>query len=85
MGFTIPQIDDILEPYCKKSYDKYIKDYLDVAVATEGVYKFSQADKYAKDKVRRDLEQGFQGLEIKLNTVACSRGDYPSNVGGFGW
>lgn len=32
--------------------------------------------KYAMDKVKRDLEQGFQGLEIKLNTVASSRGDY---------
>ena len=30
----------------------------------------------AMSKVRLELEQGIQGLEIKLNTVASSRGDY---------
>ena len=35
-------------------------------------------------KVRRNLEQGFQGLEIKLNSVASSRGDYPFTTITFG-
>lgn len=83
-GYTTPNIDDILEPYCKKSYDKYYSEYSEIAGIAEGVFNVG-ADQYAKDKVRRDLEQGFQGLEIKLNSVASSRGDYPSNVGGFGW
>ena len=29
------------------------------------------------DKVRRDFDQGWQGIEYKLNTVGSSRGDYP--------
>ena len=29
------------------------------------------------DKVERDIEQGYQGIEMKLNTVGSSRGDYP--------
>ena len=31
----------------------------------------------ALDKVRRDYDQGWQGIEYKLNTVGSSRGDYP--------
>ena len=83
MGYTIPQVDDILEPYCKKSYDKYYSEYSEIAGIAEGVFNVG-ADQYAKDKVRRDLEQGFQGLEIKLNSVASSRGDYPFSTITFG-
>ena len=36
-----------------------------------------RAEQYAMDKVRRDFEQGWQGIEYKLNTVGSSRGDYP--------
>ena len=32
---------------------------------------------YAIDKVRRECDQGWQGIEYKLNTVGSSRGDYP--------
>ena len=35
-------------------------------------------------KVRRDFEQGFQGIEYKLNTVGSSRGDYPFITMTFG-
>lgn len=36
-----------------------------------------KACKYATDKVYRDFEQGWQGIEMKLNSVGSSRGDYP--------
>ena len=36
-----------------------------------------KAKEYAVDKVRRDFDQGWQGIEYKLNTVGSSRGDYP--------
>ena len=36
-----------------------------------------RAHQYAMDKVRRDFDQGWQGIEYKLNTVGSSRGDYP--------
>ncbi len=35
------------------------------------------AKRYATRKVQRDFEQGWQGIEYKLNTVGSSRGDYP--------
>ena len=81
-GFTIPQIDDILTPYCEKSYLQYRQEFRDVVKSVNGELFVEDEEfcksghKYAMDKVKRDLEQGFQGLEIKLNTVASSRGDY---------
>ena len=42
---------------------------------------WSQADETSKEEadcdVQRDFEQGWQGIEYKLNTVGSSRGDYP--------
>lgn len=38
---------------------------------------FEEADLLAKEDVHREFEQGWQGIEYKLNTVGSSRGDYP--------
>ena len=70
-GFTVPSVDNILEPYAEKSYSKYVKKYLDLGIAQE------RAEEEAVNDVRRDFCQGFQGWEYKFNTVASSRGDYP--------
>lgn len=35
-----------------------------------------QRERYAWHKLERELEQGFQSLELKLNTVPSSRGDF---------
>ena len=43
-----------------------------------------KAEKYAWDKTVREMEQGYQGWEYKLNTVASSRGDYPFTAISFG-
>lgn len=87
-GFTVPEVDKILEPYAEKSYKKYYEEFyntIKIIEETDGVYldclsnvNFDHnADKYATDKVRRDFEQGWQGIEMKLNSVGSSRGDYP--------
>ncbi|MCR5251081.1 MAG: anaerobic ribonucleoside-triphosphate reductase [Lachnospiraceae bacterium] len=70
-GFTVPEVDKILEPYAQKSYDKYIRKYEAMGVSRE------RAEEEAWNDVTRDFEQGFQGWEYKFNTVASSRGDYP--------
>ena len=70
-GFTVPEVDKILEPYAEKSYQKYIDKYLYLGLSQD------KAEETAYDDVRRDFEQGFQGWEYKFNTVASSRGDYP--------
>ena len=87
-GFTVPEVDKILAPYAEKSYKKYEKEFYDVlslVEETDGVYldtlsnvDFKKASReYALGKVRRDFDQGWQGIEMKLNSVGSSRGDYP--------
>lgn len=52
--------------------------------SADGNAIFEQADKYAEAKVRREFEQGFQSWEMKFNSVASSRGDYPFTAITFG-
>lgn len=77
LGYTVPEIDKVLEPYCEKSYKFYYEEYIENALRYTIKPDIVLADEFAMNKIKRDLEQGFQGLEIKLNTVASSRGDYP--------
>ncbi len=70
-GFTVPSVDEILEPYAEKSYQKYIEKYKRLGIDKDT----AEAEAYAD--VVREFEQGFQGWEYKFNTVGSSRGDYP--------
>lgn len=79
-GFSVPEVDTILKGYAKKSYDKYMKEYLLI----KGKDYHDEASKYAWDKTLRECEQGYQGIEYKLNTVSSSRGDYPFVTFSFG-
>ena len=80
-GFTVPEVDKILEPYTEKSYEKYYQEYMKIAddIEYEQVLEVhsKKASEYATGKVQRDFEQGWQGIEMKLNSVGSSRGDYP--------
>lgn len=81
-GFTVPEVDKILSPYAEKSADKYFREYLTIAGMNEQNEELARD--YALRKVKRDFEQGFQGIEMKLNTVGSSRGDYPFITMTFG-
>ena len=70
-GFTVPEVDKILEPYAEKSYKKAIDKYVRLGIDRE------KAEAEALADVEKEFEQGFQGWEYKFNTVASSRGDYP--------
>lgn len=79
-GFTVPEIDKILDKYAKKSYDKYLKEIKEyILFAKNNLTKEDEQfiQHKALQKLQRDFEQGFQGLEYKLNSVGSSRGDYP--------
>ena len=81
-GFTVPEVDKILAPYAEKSYWHYRKEYADICGNIEKdnnveINNTSSAEEWAMNKVQRDFEQGWQGIEYKLNTVGSSRGDYP--------
>ena len=79
-GFTVPQVDKILEPYAEKTFQKQFDRYKDMGLDD------AKAEEEAIKDVRKDMMQGFQGWEYKFNTVASSRGDYPfiTITGGLG-
>ena len=87
-GFTVPEVDRLMVPYAAKSFQKYFEDY--ISIVHNGDFTRYTADddepaiKYAMGKVEREFEQGFQGIEMKLNTVGSSRGDYPFITMTFG-
>ena len=70
-GFTVPSVDEILEPYAEKSHQKLIEKYRALGLDEELVQKVAWED------LEREMEQGFQGWEYKFNSVSSSRGDYP--------
>ena len=78
-GFTLPEIDKVLLPYCKKTYrNAYTKYYAQCGMEHDDSRAMAMQD------LRRELEQGFQSLELKLNTVPCSRGDFAFTTLTFG-
>lgn len=81
-GFTIPEVDKLLAFYAEKSYKTHYEEYLEICGAWRATYEYANA--YATKKVKREFEQGFQGIEMKLNTVGSSRGDYPFITMTFG-
>ena len=97
-GFTVPEVDKVLAPYARKSYKKYYDNYIKIQEQTlnilgktinsldsyEKAELEARAEEFATSSVRRDFEQGWQGIEYKLNTVGSSRGDYPFVTMTFG-
>lgn len=88
-GYTVPRVDSILAPYAEKSFNKYFDEYLAIVrniIRDDQIAEAvnDRAVEYALEKVERDFEQGWQGIEYKLNTVGSSRGDYPFVTMTFG-
>lgn len=68
-GFTIPEIDKILVPYVEKSFQYYSAEAEKYCIADD------LQDDFIMSNVHKDLKQGIQSFEMKVNTVPCSRGD----------
>ena len=52
-GFTIPQVDEILEKYAQKSFDKALAKYKDLGIDS------SKAEQIAYSDVEREMEQSL--------------------------
>ncbi|MGN0404908.1 MAG: anaerobic ribonucleoside-triphosphate reductase [Bariatricus sp.] len=70
-GFTVPSVDEILEPYAEKSHKLHLEKYRSLGLPEEIAQEVSWKD------LEKEMEQGFQGWEYKFNSVSSSRGDYP--------
>lgn len=77
-GFTLPELDKVLLPYVMKSLAAVRHKYADLGLDADTIARVTARD------VERELEQGFQSLELKLNTVPCSRGDFAFTTITFG-
>ena len=69
-GYTIGEVDKLLEPYAKLSYDKHYKEAVELGATDE------KAKEHAWKKLVRETEQGVQQWEYKYNTLSSARGDF---------
>lgn len=79
MGFTIPEIDTVLAKYAELSYKKnyqFILDRFENVDDTSmgGDYYANLLKDTAYEMTMREIEQGLQGFETKLNTISNSLG-----------
>ncbi|MGL4951079.1 MAG: anaerobic ribonucleoside-triphosphate reductase [Mycoplasma sp.] len=89
-GHTTPEIDRTLAKYCENSYQRYIQE---ITREFSSIRRTRQAlspeeikhiESIAYDKTYEDIKQGFQSLEVKLNTVVNARGSFPFTTFTFG-
>ena len=79
-GFTISEIDKLLEPYAHESYDRYYAEYEELTGKKDPL----GATLYANQKLRKELEDGAIAIECKWNSCSTARGDYPFTSISFG-
>lgn len=77
-GFTIPEIDKVLIKYCKKTLNKQAQIAKEEGVPDDNICNV------VWKRLERELEQGLQSLEMKLNSVPSSRGDFAFTTLSFG-
>lgn len=76
-GFTLAELDKVLLPYCKKTLRRAAVEFEFSCPTPKSDEEFKKAQAaFAWQQLEYELRQGFQSLELKLNTVPCSRGDF---------
>ena len=77
-GFTIPEVDKVLLPYVYKTLNNNTEYYKAKGIEPHLAHQLATED------AKKELLQGFQALEGKLNAVPCSRGDFAFTTLTFG-
>ncbi|WP_417348692.1 anaerobic ribonucleoside-triphosphate reductase [Ferrimonas sp.] len=75
-GTTINRIDEVLEPYVTKSYEKHLE------VGKE--WQVSDVKAYAMARTEKECYDAFQSLEYEVNTLHTANGQTPFVTFGFG-
>ena len=77
-GYTVGEVDKLLEPYAEMSYKKYYDEAITLGASEE------KADEFAWNKLVKETEQGVQQWEYKYNTLSSARGDFSFISATFG-
>lgn len=97
-GYSISEIDKVLEKYAEKTYDSIyaektkdipgILNLINIKDLDEYEYLFKimkeKAKETAEKETIRQIEQGYQGFETKLNTINSALGQTPFVTISFG-
>jgi len=75
-GTTIANIDQVLAPYVKKSYEKHM------AIARE--YNIQDAERYARERTEKEVYDGYQAIEYEISTMFSTNGQQPFSTLTFG-
>jgi ribonucleoside-triphosphate reductase len=87
-GLTVSNVDSVLAQYAENSYNDYYNEYIENYsslcnnVNNEKLHQL--ADKYAIDKVRKEIRDGFIEIECRLNSTTTARGDFIFSSISFG-
>lgn len=78
-GQSINGIDQILAPYVRKSYQKYLKQVLE---EQEEIYRLNQPDlaaaiKIAQKRTKKEIKDGVQTIQYQINTLMTTNGQSP--------
>lgn len=82
-GFTVPDIDKVMLPYVKKTMAAQRKKAIDLYSKTSGVSN-EVIEEFVARETWEELRQGFQSIEMKLNSVPSGRGDFAFTTLSFG-
>lgn len=75
-GISYNRFDEVLAPYVKMSYEKLIQD--------AKKYKIPDAERFAKDKIRKIVYDACQTFEYQVNSMTCTSGQSPFISIGYG-
>ncbi len=75
-GTTIPNVDQILEPYVQKTYEKNLE------IARR--YEIKDAEQFARERTEKETYDGIQACEYEINTLFSSNGQQPFVTFSFG-
>ena len=75
-GTSIANIDLVLEPYVKMSYEKHLKNAEKYGVVAR--------EKYARALTEKDVFDSMQGLEYEINSLFNSHAQSPFTTLAFG-
>lgn len=77
-GCSADRVDEVLEPFAYKNYEKHLAEAKEYIVETEKQVEF------ARKRTKKDIYDAMQALEYEINTLFSSQGQTPFTTLGFG-